>query len=117
MHGAEVAARRCLERDEISRSPPRPFPSHLIIAFTGGNDPAIVLEAAQLLQGDVDAVDLNFGCPQNIARRGRYGAFLQDEWDIVSSLLSTLHAELEVPVTCKVGHPHIPTHPTRFLQA
>ena len=79
-----MAARRCLERDEISRSRPAPVSFPALIAFTGGNDPAIVLEAAQLLQGDVDAVDLNFGCPQNIARRGRYGAFLQDEWDIVS---------------------------------
>lgn len=73
-----------------------------LVAQLCGNDPAIVLEAAKLLQDDVDAVDLNFGCPQNIAKRGRYGAFLQDEWDVVSSLVSTLHSELDVPVTCKI---------------
>lgn len=50
----------------------------------------------------MDAVDLNFGCPQNIARKGRYGAFLMEEWDLISRLVRTLHEGLDVPVTCKI---------------
>lgn len=49
-----------------------------------------------------DAVDLNLGCPQGIARRGHYGSFLMEEWDLIHTLLHTLHCELEVPVTAKI---------------
>ena len=49
-----------------------------VFAQFAGHDPATVLRAARRVQHAVDAVDLNFGCPQAIARKGRYGAFLLD---------------------------------------
>lgn len=49
-----------------------------------GNDANTVLAAAAHVEDQVDAVDLNFGCPQRIARRGKYGAFLMDDLGLVS---------------------------------
>lgn len=73
----------------------------LILQFCA-NDPEYLLQAAQIIQHQVDAVDLNLGCPQGIARKGNYGAFLMDDWDLVFKLINKLHVNLEVPVTLKI---------------
>ncbi|EQC41855.1 hypothetical protein SDRG_00711 [Saprolegnia diclina VS20] len=73
----------------------------LFVQFCG-NDPATVLEAAKHVQDGCDAVDLNLGCPQGIARKGRYGAFLMHEPEVVREIVSTLSRELSVPVSCKI---------------
>ncbi|EUC58897.1 tRNA-dihydrouridine synthase [Rhizoctonia solani AG-3 Rhs1AP] len=72
----------------------------LIVQFCG-NDPQKLLESALVVQDHCDAVDINFGCPQDIAKKGNYGSFLQDDWDLVYKLINTLHKNLKVPVTAK----------------
>ena len=66
------------------------------------NDPEHFLEAAKIVQPYCDAVDLNLGCPQGIARRGHYGSFLQEDWETIRKLISTLREKLDVPVTAKM---------------
>eukprot|EP01118_Nematostelium_gracile_P010703 TRINITY_DN3728_c0_g1_i1.p1 TRINITY_DN3728_c0_g1~~TRINITY_DN3728_c0_g1_i1.p1 ORF type:complete len:388 (-),score=86.70 TRINITY_DN3728_c0_g1_i1:90-1136(-) len=73
----------------------------LIVQFSG-NDPEILLEAAKHVEKDCDAVDINLGCPQRIAKRGNYGAFLMDSPDIVKAIVEKLHNNLKIPVFCKM---------------
>jgi tRNA-dihydrouridine synthase 1 len=95
-----------------------------LIAQLCGNDPETVLAAAQAvlkikpkcycMPGEctcasypahrypVDAIDLNLGCPQNIAKRGHYGAFLLEETATIVRIVQTLHEKLDVPVTAKI---------------
>ncbi|KAJ3760228.1 Dus-domain-containing protein [Lentinula raphanica] len=72
----------------------------LIVQFCG-NDPEKLLKSAKALEGHCDAVDLNLGCPQEIAKKGKYGAFLQDDWDLIYKLVNILHVNLSIPVTAK----------------
>lgn len=66
------------------------------------NEPDVLLQAAKIVQPYCDAVDLNLGCPQGIAKRGNYGAFLQEDWDTIFKLINTLHTGLDIPVTAKM---------------
>ncbi|KAL5519662.1 DUS1 [Sanghuangporus vaninii] len=77
-----------------------PLDRPLIVQFAG-SDPDQLLKAARLVEEHCDAVDINFGCPQDIARRGHYGCYLQDDWELVYRLINTLHENLTIPVTAK----------------
>ncbi|AEO69399.1 uncharacterized protein THITE_2119764 [Thermothielavioides terrestris NRRL 8126] len=66
------------------------------------NDPQALLNAARIVAPHCDAVDLNLGCPQGIARKGHYGSFLQEDQDLIHRLIKTLHENLDIPVTAKI---------------
>jgi tRNA-dihydrouridine synthase 1 len=72
----------------------------LIVQFAG-HDPETMLAAAKMVEDRCDAVDINLGCPQGIAKKGRYGAFLMEELDLLHEIVSHLAQNLKVPVTCK----------------
>lgn len=89
--------RRYREKEFTTCAEDRP----LIVQFCG-DDPDLLLKSALMVQDRCDAVDLNLGCPQNIAKRGHYGSYLQDEWELIHRLVSCLHQGLNVPVTVKI---------------
>lgn len=66
------------------------------------NNPDTLLEASRLVEDQCDYIDINFGCPQRIAKRGNYGAFLMDDLPLVRSLVSKLASSLSTPVSCKI---------------
>lgn len=66
------------------------------------NDEHALLAAAKYVEPFCDAVDLNLGCPQQIARKGKYGSFLQEDWPRISRMIRKLHEELDIPVTAKI---------------
>eukprot|EP00624_Nannochloropsis_granulata_P006388 evm.model.NODE_47479_length_8916_cov_22.181696.1 len=87
--------------DGVGNGPEAAFDRPLIAQFAGDNADDLV-RAAEYIQHEVDAVDLNLGCPQKIARRGHYGAFLLEEQELVVSLLAHMVRKLTVPVTAKI---------------
>ena len=73
------------------------------IAQIAANEPSTAAAAAQILEAaGVDAVDLNLGCPQNIAKKGGYGAFLGAQIDRVEPILRAMVAAVDIPITAKV---------------
>ena len=65
------------------------------------SDKDVVLAAAKYVEHDpnVVAVDINAGCPQGIAKRGHYGAFLLEDGDCLVSIVENLSKNL---TGCKV---------------
>jgi hypothetical protein len=39
---------------------------------------------------------------QVIARRGHFGSFLQDEWELLTKMIRLAHDTCDLPITCKI---------------
>jgi hypothetical protein len=49
-----------------------------------------------------DYIDLNLGCPQRIAKRGYYGAFLMESLPLVQQMVAAAARHLKIPVSVKI---------------
>ena len=109
-HGTELAFTPMLNARLMAHEPPyvpRHFDPHPhegpLVAQIAGHDPDTLIAAARICEPHIAAVDLNLGCPQAIAERGRYGAFLLErEPERVMDCVRALVGALEVAVTAKM---------------
>ena len=68
-----------------------------------GNDPELFLKSAKYVENIVPCIDINLGCPQNIARMGHYGSFLLDNPEEVYKIVGYLcNNNLKCGVSCKI---------------
>ena len=73
-----------------------------LIVQLAGDDPDILVGAGKYLHHDVAAIDLNLGCPQKIAKKGNYGAYLLPDKALIVRLLTAMVTQLDCPITAKV---------------
>ena len=71
------------------------------------NEPEMFSECCSILYKEYPevAVDLNLGCPQQIAKRGNYGSFLQEEPELIFKILKTAidrNPETVITAKCRV---------------
>ena len=68
-----------------------------------GNDPVVMRDAAQLLQGrGVDSIDINMGCPVGRITKVGAGASLMCQVDSTIELVRTVVESVSIPVTVKM---------------
>ena len=75
---------------------------HPIALQLGGSDPGELARCARLaVDRGFDEINLNVGCPSDRVRRGRFGACLMAEPDVVARCVEAMIAAGGLPVTVK----------------
>ncbi|MFB6422188.1 MAG: tRNA dihydrouridine(20/20a) synthase DusA [Candidatus Malihini olakiniferum] len=75
---------------------------HPIALQLGGSDPTALAQCAQLAdQRGYDEINLNVGCPSGRAQKGRFGAILMAEAELVGNCIKAMRDRVTIPVTVK----------------
>lgn len=72
----------------------------------GGSDPADLAVAAKMgEQYGYDEINLNCGCPSDRVQKGRFGACLMAEPELVAGCVAAMKERVAIPVTvkCRIG--------------
>ena len=67
-----------------------------------GNDPTQMARTAKFLQKYGDAIDINLGCPQGVAQKGNYGAYLAQNEELTKQVVTAVVQNTTIPVYCKI---------------
>ena len=79
---------------------------HPVALQLGGSEPAMLAQAARIGERlGYDEINLNCGCPSDRVKKGRFGAGLMAEPELVGRCLAAMRGAVSVPVTvkCRVG--------------
>lgn len=75
---------------------------HPLALQLGGSDPQDLASCSKLAeQYGYDEVNLNVGCPSDRVQRGRFGACLMLEPELVKECLTAMNEAVDIPVTIK----------------
>ena len=79
---------------------------HPLAVQLGGSDPEILAEAAKICEnfGFIE-INLNVGCPSDRVQKGRFGAILMKEPDLVAQCIGKMIENTNIPITvkCRIG--------------
>lgn len=76
--------------------------SSKFVCQLGTGEAGLALQAALHVHADVDAIDINMGCPKKISVSGVMGSALLSDPDRACDIIKTLRRNLSVPVSAKV---------------
>lgn len=75
---------------------------HPVALQLGGSEPEDLAECARIgEQWGYDEINLNVGCPSDRVQRGRFGACLMKEPELVRDCIAAMRDAVDVPVTVK----------------
>jgi tRNA-dihydrouridine synthase 2 len=73
-----------------------------LVCQIGSGEPELALLAAKHVCRDVDAIDINMGCPKKFSVSGGMGSALLGDPERAARIISTLKKEIPLPVSCKI---------------
>jgi tRNA-dihydrouridine synthase A len=79
---------------------------HPVALQLGGSEPDELAECGRIgADWGYDAINLNIGCPSDRVKRGRFGACLMAEPELVRDCVTAMRAAVDIPVTvkCRIG--------------
>lgn len=81
-----------------------PIEKPYLIYQIGSSDPALAVQAAQMVMNDVSGIDLNCGCPKPFSTHSGMGAALLSTPDLLCDILRALRAAMppHITVTAKI---------------
>ena len=79
---------------------------HPLAIQLGGSDPELLAEASVISEEfGFKEINLNIGCPSSKVQKGKFGAILMKEPEIVSKCVYAMKKSVKIPVTvkCRIG--------------